>query len=112
MTERIGSGEGYGDSEGEVTKISLHSTCHLALDRCIKDKICTHTLTPILQACDISRYESKHHSIFRTRKNQITRPYFQLRTEQLHGRFAKFLSNTKCAMELGNCILPLQVRKL
>ncbi|GBP00184.1 hypothetical protein EVAR_820_1 [Eumeta japonica] len=51
-TERIGKENGrVGDEEGGR---SLQSTCHVALDTCIKDGECVTALTPVLQKCHVT----------------------------------------------------------
>ncbi|CAG9796127.1 unnamed protein product [Diatraea saccharalis] len=45
--ERIGKENGRSDDE----KVALQSTCHVALDSCIKDGECMTSLTPVLQKC-------------------------------------------------------------
>lgn len=46
-TERIGKENGKAGPE----KVALQSTCHVALDSCIKDSECMTSLTPVLQKC-------------------------------------------------------------
>ncbi|XP_037876747.1 uncharacterized protein LOC101736650 isoform X2 [Bombyx mori] len=45
--ERIGKENGKSGDE----KAALQSTCHVALDACIKDSVCVTSLTPVLQKC-------------------------------------------------------------
>ncbi|XP_050685108.1 uncharacterized protein LOC126979695 [Leptidea sinapis] len=45
--QRIGKDNAKADDE----KVALQSTCHVALDTCIKDVDCVAALTPVLQKC-------------------------------------------------------------
>ncbi|KAG7296966.1 hypothetical protein JYU34_019881 [Plutella xylostella] len=45
--ERIGKENGKSGDD----KVALQSTCHVALDSCIKDSECVTSLTPVLQKC-------------------------------------------------------------
>lgn len=46
-TERIAKENGRSGED----KVALQSTCHVALDACIKDGECMTSLTPVLQKC-------------------------------------------------------------
>ncbi|XP_072945900.1 uncharacterized protein [Epargyreus clarus] len=48
--QRIGKENGKAGDE----KVALQSTCHVALDTCIKDSECVASLTPVLQKCHSS----------------------------------------------------------
>ncbi|CAH0697596.1 unnamed protein product [Spodoptera exigua] len=48
--QRIGKENGKPGDE----KVALQSTCHVALDACIKDSECVTSLTPVLQKCHTS----------------------------------------------------------
>ncbi|PZC70935.1 hypothetical protein B5X24_HaOG214593, partial [Helicoverpa armigera] len=48
--QRIGKENGKSGDE----KVALQSTCHVALDACIKDSECVTSLTPVLQKCHTS----------------------------------------------------------